>query len=75
MKIFILTNVEDLTSNYHPEGGLVIIAETIEAAKELMKGDSEALISEQEWLDVIIHELIGQDIEPNYYIFPNAGCC
>lgn len=76
MKIFILTNVEQLTNSYHPEGGLVIIAETIEAAKELIKNEGEMKITDDEWNMVISYNL--NDYNSNigcYYIFPNAGCC
>ena len=50
MKIFIFEQVEQLTSSYHGGGGLVIIAESEEHAKELIMADKYINLSDEEWL-------------------------
>lgn len=67
MKVFILERVSELTGNYHSEGGTIVIA------KELL-ADEHANITDEEWEDVIVHDIKGKP-EEAVYIFPDAGCC
>lgn len=74
MKIFIFNRIKKCSCNYHEEGGLVIIAESIEHAKELIKQDKCISISAREWKNVESFDLIG-NIEPKFWVMPDAGCC
>ena len=76
MKIFIFKKIEKCTDQHHTDGGLVIVARDIEAAKNLIKLDSNISISDDEWKYVIKYEL-----DKNYtymhkfFVMPNSGCC
>ncbi len=35
MKIFVWERLEQATDNWHPEGGVMVVAETVEHAKDL----------------------------------------
>lgn len=74
MKIFIFESVNRLTGQYHHSGGLVIIADNQEQAKDLIKDDSDIAVSDEEWNSVEIFEL-KDETKPKYWIFPDAGCC
>ena len=74
MKIFIFENIGNVSSNYHPEGGLVIIADDIDAAKELIKSNPSIIITDNEWEGVESFEL-AELVEPKYWVMPDAGCC
>tara|TARA_R110000868_G_scaffold203969_8_gene451962 strand:- start:2413 stop:2637 length:225 start_codon:yes stop_codon:yes gene_type:complete len=74
MKIFIFENVAECSGNYHSDGGAVIIAESIEAAKELIADISEFEPTDEEWENVEMFN-ISDVTKPKYWIMPNAGCC
>lgn len=65
MKTFIWERIEQLTDNYHPGGGLVIIAESLERAKTLLPNIT---------LPVPDYMTDG-GIEEKVFIFPDSGCC
>lgn len=82
MKIFILENVEELTSNYHTNGAMAIIAQDIERAKILSRtngyksyfdGTCVTEVSEDEWSKALVYEC--DATEEKVFIFPDAGCC
>lgn len=75
MKIFIWERVENLTDSYHHEGGLVIVAESLNDARALylkeypnMK-DCEALEIDPDFSYSVISD------EAKVFLFPDAGCC
>jgi hypothetical protein len=37
MKVFIWTNINKVSYNYHDDGGIVIVAESLERAREMMR--------------------------------------
>lgn len=84
MHIFIFPHIEQLTRNYHPEGGLVIIAQDVDHARRLLAERAanerdwythEALIvTDEEWDSVVTYALAGEP-EPALWVFPDAGCC
>lgn len=74
MKIFIFQHVDKCSPNYHPEGGLVLIAKDIEQAKLFLKEKDHIEITDEEWEDVESFEL-ADNVESKYWIMPNAGCC
>lgn len=75
MKIFIFENVMELTSRYHSEGGLVVIAKDKFEVNELIKDEPYIKLTEEDWATVKIYSLEEPDVEPEVFIFPDAGCC
>lgn len=74
MKIFVFERIQKCSSNYHKEGGLVIIADDMEAAKELIKTDGDIVVTDAEWEKVESFEL-AKLVTPKYWVMPDAGCC
>ena len=66
MKLFIWNRIYELTDNYHPEGGLLVIAEDLENAKNMEPKINS--IKPDYVYDVIADK-------PLKIIFPDAGCC
>lgn len=73
MKMFIWENVDELTGSWHSDGGLVMTAETLEKARDMIKAQLPqgcgALSQEP---DHVIEVPEGTQI---MVVFPNAGCC
>ncbi len=74
MKIFIFNRIEKCSSNYHEEGGLVIIANDTEHAKELISSDDAIVVTDEEWSEVESFELL-ESVSPKIWVMPDAGCC
>lgn len=78
MKLFIWENVEYLTTNYHDSGGLVIMAETLERARELVPAhtddDGNPRICEA-MTQPPDAALTVESEQERVWIFPDAGCC
>jgi len=74
MKVFIFERIDKLTDNWHPEGGLVIIANDIEHAKEVISANSQIAVTEEEWAKVESFEL-ANEAELKFWTMPDAGCC
>lgn len=91
MKIFIWNELKEVSDNYHAEGGLLIIAESIKRAEEIAKYEtgkfnfesnnydkSMKKISLRNKENIIInpdYEFDTSHTEEKVIIFPNAGCC
>jgi hypothetical protein len=73
MKIYIFERISQVSGNWHPEGGLVIIANDIEEAKQLIAKDDNISPTDKEWETVESFEIIAN--EPKYWVMPDAGCC
>ena len=71
MKIYIWKRLNNVSSNFHSDGGLVIIAESLEKAKELVSQDKYIVINEEP--DIVLE--IEDSAVPEYIVFPDAGCC
>lgn len=71
VKLFVWERVDQLTTNWHPEGGLVIIAESLDAARELIKDRVKcgALTKDPDYTTSVYGK------EEKVFIFPDAGCC
>lgn len=72
--MFVWENVSGLTSNYHDGGGTVVIAESLDAARDLLKSDgvssgSDVFTEEPSFMASVMTE------ENKVFIFPDAGCC
>ena len=89
MNVYIFKEVEQLTSNYHCDGGLVVVAKDDEQVAKLIIGANKSTyketddftlayadieLTEEEWGNVIIYPT-DETVEPAIYVFPDAGCC
>lgn len=74
MKIFIFERLDQVTPEWHPEGGLVVIAKNIEHVNELIRFEDFIEISDEEWNTVKVYELKG-DVKPEIITFRDTGCC
>jgi hypothetical protein len=74
MKIYVFERVGKVSNNYHEEGGLVIIANDIEHAKELINKTDDIDVTDDEWSKVESYEL-AENVEPKIWAMPDAGCC
>ena len=81
MKLFIFQDVDNMTSRYHTEGSVLVVAEKLMSAveqfnKSLDKYEIESgvKLTEQDISKVITYELAGEYKE-EVYKFENAGCC
>lgn len=79
MKVFVWQRIKQCTSSYHPEGGVVVFAETEERARQLVGEYVEpyddkprCVIGPDEKPDEV-REVIGGD--EKIFIMPDAGCC
>lgn len=84
MKLYILEAVERCTDNYHDGGGLVIIAEDLHHAKQMIeKVNRDRIDNQQSHLYTITTEqwhgarelILFSPAEPEIIVFPDAGCC
>lgn len=76
MMLFLFRRIDQVSGNYHPEGGLVIVAYDRERAQDLIAESSEIQPTESDWDEVIEYELMtGHGYQPAVYVFPDAGCC
>lgn len=67
MKLFIWQYIEDLTNNYHSGGGLVVVAESLEAAKKLNYAVKDKAPDKT-------FDLVGE-VQEEQFVFPDVGCC
>lgn len=85
MKAFLWKQISEVTTRYHPEGGVLIQAPTLERAREIaLKEDWDARHVDED--DPVSQRMQGIDAEPDaifdsdsteekVWIFPDAGCC
>ncbi len=74
MKIFIWNEIEKCSDNYHTEGGLVVIAETEERAREMVSA-SKCSLQDSEKPDEVFDLTTESDPKEKVFVFPDAGCC
>jgi len=75
MNVYIWKRRKNMTSHWHPEGGAVAVAATLDEAKARLVAfvfsDPEgALTSDPD----LIYELAANEL-PYAEVFPDAGCC
>lgn len=85
MRLFVWKELPLVTGNYHPEGGVIVIHNSLQEAKDLLETTvQEKLqdqIEEQEFYEEFkITEpdftcAVSNKKKPVIFIFPNAGCC
>lgn len=73
MKIFIWKDLPQVSGNYHPEGGLLVVAESLVAARALAAQNPGIVIPDGADPDYFM-ELVGP-ADPLVIVFPDAGCC
>ena len=73
-KMFVWENVSDLTGNYHDGGGVVVIADNMDVARELLVKNGARKGCEVFKLDPDYSASVEAD-EDKVFIFPDAGCC
>lgn len=76
MKLFLWEEVDHATERYHPEAGIVVIAESLERARDLLRRPDEyvpsncgAYTQEPDYTTEVT------DTQERVFIFPDAGCC
>ena len=72
MNLYVWKNVEKVSGNYHDEGGIMVIADTLDAARELIKA------SAPEGCGAVTEEpdpVRKCDGPETVLVFPDAGCC
>lgn len=72
--MYVWETVGDLTNSYHDGGGVVVIADNMEAARELLKTHGarkgcEAFTASPDFSAPV------ETNEDKVFIFPDAGCC
>ena len=72
MKVFIWENVEKCSDNYHSDGGVVVIAETEERAREIANLEPGCNIQNDEEVSYVVGTYSKKE---KVFIFPDAGCC
>lgn len=74
MKLYIWERVEHVTSNYHDEGGLMVIAEDLGEARALVSEecgkDCGAMTAEPDRVVTVAGEAL-----KGVTTFPDSGCC
>ena len=73
MKVFIWDFVEKLTENYHPGGGLVVIANNEQDARIIAMEKGVVFSDEKPEVYKLDDEHLGS--EDKIFIFADAGCC
>lgn len=73
MKVFIWNNINELTDNYHSDGGLVVVAKDLERAHELARNEGVEFAEDE--LAPTIEYNTDDFVEEKVFIFPDAGCC
>ncbi len=72
MNLYIWDSVRSATSNYHSEGGIVAIAETIDRAREMVAKECGPNCGALADMPDLVRECSG----PEYItVHPDAGCC
>ena len=70
MKVFIWQRINHATDNYHPEGGVVAIAEDLGRAVQLAAGKG-AIIDKRPDRTLDVCDGASEEV----FIFQDAGCC
>ena len=74
MFVFIWERLAHVSEYYHAEGGLAVIADSIERAKSLA-ADNGVVFNPDIDTSVIAYELSNATVHEKVFIFPDAGCC
>lgn len=76
MIMYVFQYVEQVTSNWHSGGGVMILAYNERHALELVEATEDLEITAEEWQEAEEFQVKNDfDYDPKVYIFPDAGCC
>lgn len=75
MQLFVWQDVSDLTSNYHDNGGVLAIADSLERARQIILefpdvGSKCGVLKQDPDFTAFV-----TDSEEKVMVFPDAGCC
>ena len=73
MHVYMWERISNCTENYHPEGGLLVVAESLDSAIDKARECGIGLTSDELEPDRIWPTDPSQESE--VWIFPDAGCC
>ena len=75
MKVFVWKRVEQATANeFHPEGGVVVFAETEAQARQLANRRKGCQIKAGEQPDRV-DDLLDEAASKQSFVMPDIGCC
>lgn len=72
MNIYLWKEVNECSTHYHSEGGVVVFADTLDEARALANRMPGCAIADTEQPDEVRP---CEDGEKRVFIMPNAGCC
>lgn len=76
MKVFIWASLDGLTDRYHSDGGCVVVAEDLEAARAAIKEAAPMCEKAKTTEPGQVYSLAeGEKGGVRVFIFPNSGCC
>ena len=75
MTVFIWSGLSHLTDNYHHGGGLVVVAESLEQARELFKPPLVPAECDAFTVEPDRALPVPDDAKEEVFIFEDAGCC
>lgn len=87
MRLYIFADLKKASDRYHSSGGAIVIAEDREAAERLVVDSPNRAAELEEWgysdtpaapvleWDKLVAEYEVGEVDPQWWVFPNAGCC
>jgi hypothetical protein len=73
MKLYVIGRAAHVSDSYHEEGGIVVVAADLDAAKLLAASQPAVMLTDEEWAGAV--EFTVYDAEPQVFVFPDSGCC
>ena len=74
MNMYVWEDIQELTDNYHSDGGLVVLASSEARARELAI-ERGVKFGQNDVPDVYPLCACSATEEERVYLFPDAGCC
>jgi hypothetical protein len=82
MKVFVWQDLSCMSRAFHKAGGIIVIADSLDRAREILKEDNHWNMEEGSSMSTalntdpaIIIDSIAAPEEEKIFYFPNAGCC
>lgn len=75
MNVYIWNRLDRVTTNWHAEGGIVVVADSLDAARALAA--AEIKVENPDVLTSLPDHTyaIAGEAESRVVVFPDAGCC
>lgn len=75
MQLFLFQNVQRVSEyNYHDGGSVMVLAKGISEVTEMLKDHPGVILDDDDWNQVRVFD-VNPDLDPEVFIFPDAGCC